>query len=96
LGHLATDHDLGRFDDGERLVAAPELQFGHGIPRDDRGQRLIANPQAHLREQALAPDFLDDAAKLVPAAQRDDRAAVCGGGWARQGSAGQGEKALDL
>lgn len=93
--HLSADHDLGRLDDGQCLVAPPELQFGHGIARDDRGQRLVANPQPDLREQAFAPDFLDDATKLVPAAQRDDRAAVRGGG-VRQGPAGQGEKALDL
>jgi hypothetical protein len=70
---LAGDHDLRGLDDGQRRVAAPELQLIDRIPGDDGGQRLIANPQPHLGEQSFAPHFVDDAMKLVAAAERDNR-----------------------
>jgi hypothetical protein len=72
-GHLAGDHDFRGLDDGQRLVAAPELQFVDRIPGDNGGQRLIAYPQPNLGEQPLAPHFVDDAVKLVAAAESDNR-----------------------
>ena len=35
---------------------------------------LIADPQADLPEQAVDPHFLDEAAKTIAAAERDDQA----------------------
>ena len=66
------DHDFCGFDDGKH--ASPrELQLVDRVPRDDGGQRLIADPQPHLGEQPFAPHFVDDAMKLVAAAECDDR-----------------------
>ena len=76
LRYLTRDHDLGRLDDGQRFVAATELELVDGVARDDRGQRLIADSQAYLGKQSLAAHFLDDSAQLVAAAERDDGAGV--------------------
>src|SRR3954467_10512523 len=68
---LARDHDLGRLDDRERLVAAPELQLLDCVARDDRRQRLIADAEADLREEPLDADLVHVAAQLIAAADRD-------------------------
>ena len=90
----APDHHLGRLDDGERLVAPPELELVHAVAGDDRGQGLIADAEPDLREQPLDAHLLDDAAKLVAAAERDDRALRAPGPGQRP--ARGGEQAIDL
>jgi hypothetical protein len=71
---FASDHDLGRFDDSDGVVPAPQFQFLDRIARDDGGQGLIADPEAHLSEQAFASHFLDEPSKPIATAQRDNQA----------------------
>src|SRR5688500_18247535 len=76
---LSRDHHFRRLDDGQGGLAALQLQLLDGVTRDHRGQPLVAEPQADLGEQPLYADLFDDAAKLVPAADRDhDSQPACG------------------
>src|SRR5687768_9411487 len=47
---LAADHHLGRFDDGDGLVAPLQLQLPDGVAGNHGGQGLIADAQANLRQ----------------------------------------------
>ena len=54
------DHDLGGLDDGDRVVAAPELQRPHRIGSDDGGQRLVANAEPDLGQETIDAHFVDE------------------------------------
>src|ERR1700687_1775784 len=69
---LARNHDLGRLDDRQRIVAPAELQFIQRVTRDDGCQRLIPNSQADLTEQAVSSPLLDEAPEAIATAQRHD------------------------
>jgi len=71
---LAGNHDLGGLDDGQRRLAAPELELVDGIACDDRREPLVADAQADLREESFHPDLVDYSAQLVPPAEGDDHA----------------------
>ena len=66
------DHHLSGLDDGHGGVAALEPQLVDGIARDDVGQRLLADSQPHLRQQSFRAHFLDNAAQLIAATERDN------------------------
>jgi hypothetical protein len=88
------DHHLRRLDDRQRFIPPRQFQLVDGIAGDDRGEALISDTEAHLREEAVDADFVDDAAELSAPAQRDDRAS--GPARLRQRPPGPGEEAVDL
>src|SRR5262249_37666408 len=63
------DHDLGRLDDRDRVVAALERQRAGGVSPDHRRDRLAADPQPHLRQETVDAYFLHDAAQLIARAE---------------------------
>ena len=71
---FARDHHLGGLDDRDGFVAAAQLQLLDGVAGDHGREPLVADAQAHLPEQAVAPDFLHEPAQPVAAAERHDQA----------------------
>src|ERR1700730_12935662 len=69
---LARNHDLGRLDDRQRVVAPAELQLIQSVTGDDGCQHLIPDPQADLAEQTLGSHLLDEAPEASATTQRHD------------------------
>jgi hypothetical protein len=76
---FAGDHDLGRLDDRERIVAAAEFELDDRVARDHGRQVLVADAELDLTHQAVGPYFLDEPAQPVAAGERDDEPGVAGG-----------------
>jgi putative oxygen-independent coproporphyrinogen III oxidase len=95
---FARDHDFGRFHNRNRGVASPQAEFIHRVAGDHGGQRLVPQPQPDHREQPLGAHLVDDTAKLIAPAQRDDRRVdhrrAAGGSRSRRPA--HGEQPLDL
>ena len=66
---LSRDHHFGGFNDGQRLVAAPQAQRVDGVARDDSRKRLVTYAKPDLRHQSVGAYLFDDAAKLIAPAE---------------------------
>ena len=93
---LTRDHDFGRLDDGQGLIASSKLQLVDGVAGDHGRERLITDAQTHLREQAFDADFVHVAAQLVPSAQRDNDADALGSGGRGLGECRRCEQPIDF
>ena len=68
---------------GDRVLAAPELERADRVGGDHGGQRLIAHAQADLSQQTVDANFVDESPQPVPRAQTGQRLVISVGGPAR-------------